>query len=724
MDKITVGEFSGLYTNVDERRLNPEFQSKALNVRYRTGYIQSEGYLPSLVEGLTNVIYCVPVMLDEDKLGSKLIDGRIVSDYTQNFNYYLLTVEETLPPPIHYKLRLNDNLIGEIDSVPLKVIESDGILRILTQNGTLYILQRIKRFFKGDLQQTIIPFYLTKVYDYKDQIALQVENIPAGEISEPKVGQFYYTEQVDWLGGNLWRLKFEFKGLDGEVLSSEEWIDGEGDPDDIQNMVLTVSDEIREIYTPLGQSWDEYMSTPLNIGRLTASFFSIEFVTIPQVIDEHDYREVLLTAVLDDSSEFVIAVNKKILVSPETGMLKVTLTPSQNLSKRITAFGIYVRYKANDDFEQTHYLNLSFGENVRNYEINYISNLTPNGIFLSQTIGFLYDPYAYKPVFNYTDYLELGGIAFATYQSKVYFCSVGKGKIMKEVFYDYIPEMEGDMLADINGDLGVFFSSLSLVAVQDSGEGYLLFSEKPSMNFTIRDQYDLCVAAEGIIIHTENGIYVTNGYERKMISEPVNDIIEKNYSTGNIFYDETNDMLFYICSSGCLRYDFVHSKWNEVYLQNKGVLTFSETGEIYLLSDKKVYKLMKTSSVNSLIKTPDVDLDFPGIVKVITWVIIDFEGELWINFENELSQSRNYNVVHSQRKAVQFGVPTNIRVPSATLGLEFIFKGKVYSIEIYYDVLGEFRNADFIPTPETYPEGLPKTPELVESFRKETQTGA
>ena len=83
--KLLLNNLETLYTNVDGSDVKQEYLKRAENVRLRNGYVISEGlkFTPmSKPEG--EVLWLDAVEFDEDRLKTKVIDGKIVEDYTQN----------------------------------------------------------------------------------------------------------------------------------------------------------------------------------------------------------------------------------------------------------------------------------------------------------------------------------------------------------------------------------------------------------------------------------------------------------------------------------------------------------------------------------------------------------------------------------------------------------------------------------------------------------------
>lgn len=716
MDRVKIDNFLGLYTNVDEAKLNPEYQSEAVNVRFRTGYIESEGYTSSEAVLPNEMIFCQSIRLDNDRYGTKKESDRLIYDYEQNFTTYLLTSD------FRNKIYIDGELIGTIESPITKIIESDGSIKLLTKSGALYHLTNISRVFKGEAEKTIISFYLTKCFNYNEELTVNVKEL-FGQIDPIiiyRVGRFkLITTRFHEVDPTALYYDVQFRDSDlnpyGDPVTflayQREMPDGS--IQDFFNVGLFANYPIYD-----GRTWDEVAPDGyINVN----DFFLIDLIygvtfSEPNLITGIDYWAVAVSVILDDSNEYIIYSNEKVFPNDVSNLaLRIDYALKEGFNKRITAIACYVKYRKLDDYEQAGYYNLTTGFDYQ-YNNFMIIGDSGNGFYLTQTAGTLYNPATYKPISKISDYVEIEGVAYSVYQNRVYFSSVGKGKIMKEVFYDYIPEAKGAYLIEVNGSLGVFDSQLQIISIVDSKEGYLLFAMKDKMNFTVRDYNDAASSPEGIIIHTKRGIYVTNGYERKLISEQINDIVEKNFSTGNIFYLATDDILFYSYVDSkenyhTFKFDFVYGNWSEVKDGISGKLTFSEDGIIHYLNEErgKVYKLDKTNNVYSVIRTPNVDLDYPFLGKNLIYIDVDFEGEL--NYEN-------YKVTHTKRMTARLGVPVSKRIPNALIGARFIFKGKIYTIDIYYDAIGEFRHENHIPSPETISEGIQQYPDYLESITK------
>jgi hypothetical protein len=750
-DKLRIEEWKGLYTNADEGSLNPSYQREAFNVRFKTGYMESEGYSRSSLNIASNVVYWSPVRFDADRYGNKIVDDKLIRDYTQSFEDYNLAIVKVgvdLQVHLYSLMGVYLSTLGIIVGENLEfysIWNDKGIVLVFTSAG-VYWCGKIKRTMRQDVNQVYDGFAFYKLV--KNEFDASVGNIELvtdqGDekfpvvISLNTIGPPYQNNQdIDWRIEYLVDVKFK----DGNL------------QDQYRFLGRSPSKNEPFFIDPDQYDWfkfDEQVDPTPDPRRNSITIDDILNIRKPigiRVFREEDIfifkkAEFIITYISNVRDEYVISHFDFTLKNP--GILKLSNFRFEGVQAiggipsdlSITNIVLYMRGDEKDDFQQIHSWDLNLGEIIPElFDILYLDNRSFNGIYATQTIGTLYKESEYKLIDVLTNYIEINGIAFGINGGRIYFPAVGSGEIMNGVFLDYIPEAEGEFLADVNGDLGVFSGSLDVISIQDSGEGYLLFSFKDSLNFDIRDQYDLGTSPEGIIIHTPRGIYVTNGYERKLISEPINDIVEKNYETGNIFYDDVNDMLFYLYYTlgkggrdekiyHSYRYDFAYPQWVEIVPALSGIMSFGYDGEIYLTIDEQVSKVTKTNNVESYIQTPKVNLDFPDIAKNIMYLIIDFEGRLIFYLEDPVGETIQYDITHQERRTVKFGVPVGMRTPSVHLGTAFRFYGKVYSVEIYYDILGEFRNEDFIPSPEAYGKGTPDYPRLAEDIKRQAEASA
>ena len=93
MPKLPIKKFSTLYTNTDSADAPSDLLLKAENARIRDGYVLSEGLeLTSFDKPEGEILWFQDVILDEDKLKTKLVNNKIIEDYTQDIlrTYFLI----------------------------------------------------------------------------------------------------------------------------------------------------------------------------------------------------------------------------------------------------------------------------------------------------------------------------------------------------------------------------------------------------------------------------------------------------------------------------------------------------------------------------------------------------------------------------------------------------------------------------------------------------------
>lgn len=791
MDRLRIDRFKGVYSNVDKGSLSPDFLSKALNVRFKTGYIESQGFTRTWIYGPSNIVYSVPIALDEDRFGNKFEEGRIVPDYTQSYSYYLLyatkEVDQTLGH-IYLGDSTGSHFIGYVNGSVIKTIELAGKVVILTDTGYLYELAKIKRWiwtatsketpvFVNDIflyeivkpleDSSLITIDFKKASEILNEVSVYLAPLDPDNDDTPRTKDgFTYsvwafqardseTDEILQIPGfdpnymMFYRIVFTQKcyltdsgngfrtiwGSDpgigilhtfqaGEV-AYVAWYDAfevfnkfnitEG-----WNIGLMQTSAVKYSKFPktLGASDKVYNGNSFLMTQAGVEQYIAGVTTMYTLLQNNEafsgdqlFAEFVLTVKTEKGEYAIENINRQVSLG-DNYVISAQLTETLSHKDAISYF-LYVRTATikteleKNDFEMCVEFDIMSATNLLT-EPKIIFKSSLNGIYLAQRIGIIFKKGTYKPVVNFKDYITINGIAYAIGGSNVYHASIGGGDIMNGVFHDYIPEAEGEFLADVNGDLGVFSSQLDLISAQNSGEGYLLFSFKDSMNFTIRDRDDIAESPEGILIHTNKGIYATNGYERRLISHPINDVIEKNYETGNIFYDDIENVLIYSNATESYVYDFDAEAWSQIYPVIKGKLSLSDEGDLYEVYDKKLYKLARTSDFGSVVLTPELSLDYPGIAKVVVYYIIEFEGKLLMN--------EKY-VESSSRRTVMIGIPVTKKIPSSYISAGLVINGKLYSIEIWYDILGEFRNADFIPIQQTNPERFAELKQLSENLK-------
>lgn len=433
----------------------------------------------------------------------------------------------------------------------------------------------------------------------------------------------------------------------------------------------------------------------------------------------------LLTTIVIDNNEFPVNFNR---LSNSTGKFVVNIMPnSQNILnnyKRKTSINVYMRYttslveSSEKDFELVHSFNLTSGK--PKYVPAYINKLTPNGVFLTQMIGKFFDPNTYKIITNPEDYVTVNGVSYALYNSNVYYPAVGGGNILNNIFYqeNFIPGIEGQFLTQLGTNLGVFsknkeeFTMIDFQPVESS----MIFYVKETASYKIRDYFDIIETNEGMILNLREGIVVTNGYGRTLISEQINDIIEKNYDNSTIFFNSYLKHLYYFCNDGLFMYDFKTQTWTQFELPEetsgfrnmarifKGdapltqmpIIDYIEDyeGNFYFVTATSVWKveliLSDLSDRPGYFRLSLIDASEMNINKIINWLSFDCENAI-IQATFKV-KNKTYRIGKQAKSANVRTISylQNIlaqRLPIPQLSIDIEFQGKINNIELDIDIV-------------------------------------
>lgn len=368
-----------------------------------------------------------------------------------------------------------------------------------------------------------------------------------------------------------------------------------------------------------------------------------------------------------------------------------------NLPLRVTAVAFYFRNNPKSDFEQVAYFDLcsraiKYPVKDKKYKF-FVSTSTPNGIYLNQTIGVMYDTNRYKLIRSVQDYKVISGIPFIISDGNLVTGAIGSGNAMN-IFYEQnmvpdVSDLNLTQIVDVNGTLGAADeSSLNLINFTNT-DGVLLFSKKDSLSYGISNVNHIAELPEGIVIYTKQGIYITNGYDKKLISEQINNIVEDNYDAGYIVYDSYNEELYFSDGRRLFKYSSQYNYWIQIGLAPGGILRVDNNGELIFFSkdsreDKEIeYKCyrMVEGTGRGIIRTMKMDLGDPTILKSLRNIVFDFKGTIWIEGKKLESAERSMIV-----KSLHVGNPNSVRFV-----VEWQFTGIIYGVTLNYDLQGEAR---------------------------------
>jgi hypothetical protein len=397
---------------------------------------------------------------------------------------------------------------------------------------------------------------------------------------------------------------------------------------------------------------------------------------------------VMHSFLLDDGSEIPleeIKLEDSTINASEYYFYKVDVIYPWNLTSKVTAHRVYVKHQKNDNYEMIY--NYSFYSTDLPKRI--ITALDKSGIFSSQTIG-VDNPFEYSLITSFEDFTLVNGVFIGVNRGIAYYPIIGNGRVTKLYWnINTIPHVTGHLISSISSSIGVISSDRVYLIDINSQDGFFVFTVKDEVGFVIKDQYDKAETPDGTIFHTTKGIYVTNGTELTLLSEPINNIVKENWKSSNIFYDTYSRELWYVNSAleKLYRFDFETNSWREDTYYNVVKIFTAIDGKKYLVSTEKIEEIEekgKQCHYQSLLS----NLNAMGYLKNITQIDFDFKGSLTWNENKIESESRTTKTIYKKLKS---------RVPKDYEDWYFVLEPNsvLYGIEINYEVnpkVNEYRS--------------------------------
>lgn len=347
-------------------------------------------------------------------------------------------------------------------------------------------------------------------------------------------------------------------------------------PADYPNIYIHFTESLAELFKPEGTTWDaltSYTLTPNGYGHVwrntipvvTSSLFSISLQdfyaqTIEYSGDQtiadigwgvgDDKFAIAVTMLLDDREEIPVHVQRVNLKSI-TGNYALSIKNIQipwNINKRITRLRFYHNLFEGADFDMIKEFDLL--ESGASIEEFMFSAEDYTGTTLASNIGFLWDYYErqsdLKIVNGFSDFTTDNGISIGLSSRDevgVYHSTYGGGNLMPDLIYDdnRLPLTGVSTLsavANADGRLMVFSDNTAYVIHAQEINGVIGFRFEDTVELGVKNKFDIANIQGGVVVHTQHGIYITNGYQTQLVSAPIDDIIVANYSTGRVYYNK------------------------------------------------------------------------------------------------------------------------------------------------------------------------------------------
>jgi len=422
--------------------------------------------------------------------------------------------------------------------------------------------------------------------------------------------------------------------------------------------------------------------------------------------------DLLITAEINKKAEVVIWNQKGPL--PSSGslitnyMIKLnTLRLPVNISLFTTAFKVYFKRAEDVDYNLFHTFNTLFQDGIINALDNlYIVNRV-SGITLSQNIGIIFDPKTYKVITGLSQIAKSAGVSIAlesNNKGRVLYSVLGGGKLQEDLFYEQNTQTfaGANFITAIN-TIGNNFavhtlSNMFIVAVDVIGSS-LVFTAQDTMELGAKDENDVADMKGSALVHSKTGIYITNGYDKNNVSEPINDIVKANWDTGKIYFDRVNKKIYYIVGSTVYEFDMTYQKWRKLGFTQwtiTQVLNDYDGNPVLLHTLGMLTQSTGTQSVRSYDNyfiTNSTDLGEPLVDKLINNIAIDLIGPALVTvYGEDGSQYASFSVNATTRLIKPNWIPFANRKPTAKVYFKVELNRenetlKIYGIEVDFDVI-------------------------------------
>lgn len=321
------------------------------------------------------------------------------------------------------------------------------------------------------------------------------------------------------------------------------------------------------------------------IGLIYIGQSSIGTVGFPNTSTHFD---MIATAVLDENEEVIIWTHsEEVDVTNEKYAIKLSIVyPARDGNRRLTRIRFYLKFTGDTDFTKVKELNY-IDPDIEDAQTFYITTEDFVGELLAQNIGFLFDegnPQTYKIINNIRDIATHSSVSIALRQNdfnNVYYSIVGGGTLQDDLFYTatVLPVKTIGYLQAVavlgNGLALVGEDRVTLVNI-DEIAGNLTFSLNDTLEFGVKDRYDAIEMQGGLLLHTKEGIFITDGYNKQWISEAINNIVRDNYSTGRVFYNSNKQQIYYFPTMNMTYYLFSmeRKKWEKYSIKDEEAVDF------------------------------------------------------------------------------------------------------------------------------------------------------
>jgi hypothetical protein len=361
-----------------------------------------------------------------------------------------------------------------------------------------------------------------------------------------------------------------------------------------------------------------------------------EPVSVPSYGFEYPVK-VLVTMVTDACQETLAGEPVKIDGSRNGAkyLVHLSLKNFYMIPKEVTHIRVYLKELKDEDdksidFELFHEFNLLDAALKKDADL---IRTDSTGIVLTQMIGLFYDS-QYTLLDSAEDYASVGGMSFILNQGMVYPAAVGGGNVMTGVYYrqNMMNLSIGDpivKIANINKQLALHTNyGVHMVVAEKIGGEYAYYTRQ-GLDLGIKDYGDIEETLEGAIINTAQGIFMTDGYKKTLLSEPINNIVEENFPHSSIFLNRQWKELYFSTGRVVWRMNMVTGAWDKLTWTGTDTMNYAEvvsdhTGSINVYNAYSVKRLKKNPRTSqSIMRFMETDQGEVSVMKMITTIDVD-----------------------------------------------------------------------------------------------------
>lgn len=297
----------------------------------------------------------------------------------------------------------------------------------------------------------------------------------------------------------------------------------------------------------------------------------------------------LVTQVLDEKSEVIISTygRDSNVTNPKYAIKLSNFYSVLDSNKRVTRTRVYLKFTDDADFTLVKDFDHLDSDQEDHTTFYITTNDLANGTLLASNIGILFDedkPWEHVVINDIRHIASHADVSVALRyndRDNVFYSIVGGGVLQDDLLYSQTT------LEVRNGGntsaVAVIGNALALVTTDtlytinvDEVSGQLAFTINDSLPYGVDRITDIAESQGSLILHTSQGIYMTDGYNKEWVSEPINNIVKDNYSTGRIYYNPIKHIIYYFPSMSMAYYlfSFERAKWERYSLKNEAMVDF------------------------------------------------------------------------------------------------------------------------------------------------------